>query len=525
MPNPLAAIFCMSAVSLSPPKPSTPLNAAATPTFYVARDPPPGPAAQWTKDARATLDSLRQPVATAKQARNIILFIGDGMGFSTVTAARILDGQTKQMEGGGEENQLSFEAFPATALAKTYNVDLQVPESAGAMTAIMTGVKTRGASVGVDEVPARGECKAARGHNLATLLEQAKDAGLAAGVVTTARITHAVPAATYAHVSDRDWEIDTRMPRSALDEGCQDIARQLVLFDHRGGLDVVLGGGRLAFMAPDQADPQEPDRHGVRLAGGDLIAQWNSRNPTGHYVWSATQLKDVAAAPPGPILGLFAPDDMVAAADKVPPTPDLPTLADMTRTAIKLLASQRKGYVLVVDASGIDDAHHLGNASQALARTVELSDVVALAAQVTKDDTLIVVTADHGHTLTIGGYPKRGNPILGLTVGLDGTPQLDAGGRPYTTLAYANGPGHPSGAGAGASPPLTNNDAVAPSYRQTAATPLSTETHSGEDVPVYARGPGAQWVHGTFEQNVIYWIMRSALALPPSTAPIPSKVF
>ena len=151
MSNPLAAIFCVIASSLSPPKPPTPLNAAATLTFDVARAPPPGPAAQWTRDTQAKLDSLRQPVATAKRARNIILFIGDGMGLSTVTAARILDGQTKQLKGGGEENQLSFEAFPATALAKTYNVDLQVPESSGAMTAIMTRGRRTVLSVIIDK--------------------------------------------------------------------------------------------------------------------------------------------------------------------------------------------------------------------------------------------------------------------------------------------------------------------------------------------------------------------------------------
>jgi alkaline phosphatase len=166
--------------------------------------------------------------------------------------------------------------------------------------------------------------------------------------------------------------------------------------------------------------------------------------------------------------------------------------------------------VLVVDAGGIDEAHHLGNAARALTHTVELSDAVAAAARNAGDDTLIVVTADHGHTLTLGGYPKRGAPILGLAVGAGGAPLLDGRGRPYTSLAYANGPGavDPS------RPPLTDADVAVPTYAQAAATPLSAETHSGEDVPVYARGPGAQWIHGTFEQNVLYWIMHAALGLP-----------
>lgn len=444
-------------------------------------------------------------------ARNVILFIGDGMGLSTITAARILDGQNKKLPGGGEENRLSFEAFPATALAKTYNIDLQVPESAGAMTAMMTGRKTRGASVGVDEGLSRGQCDPTHLHRLASLVEQAKDAGLAAGVVTTSRITLAVPAAVYAHASDRDWEVDSRVPQAARNAGCRDIAEQLVRFDHHGGLDVALGGGRLAFMPSSQSDPEQPERRGVRLDGDDLISQWRARNPSGRYVWTAAQLRDAVGPAAGPILGLFAPDSMAALGDAH--AAGQPSLTDMTLAAITLLARKPQGYVLVVDDGGIDEAHHRGEAAEALRHTIELSEAVAVAAKAVSDDTLIVVTADHGHTLTIGGYPRRGNPILGLVVGQDGSPQLDVKGRPFTTLAYANGPGRQSDTAEGANPSVSLSDAevAAPTYAQAAATPLSAETHSGEDVPVYARGPGAQWVHGTFEQNVLYGIMRAAL--------------
>jgi alkaline phosphatase len=523
--NPLIAAFCAVAAPLCPhkaPKPPPPPPAPAADAVAVTADvtavtPPKGPAGQWVADGEAALTSLRRPVAAGTRARNVIVFIGDGMGLSTVTAARILDGQARQLKGGGEENRLSFETFPATALAKTYNVDLQVPESSGAMTAVMTGVKTRGASIGVDETLGRGQCDGAQDHRLATLVEQAKDAGLAAGVVTTARITLAVPASAYAHVSDRDWEVDSRMPKAALDAGCQDIAKQLVLFDHRGGLDVALGGGRLAFMRPDQADPQEPLRHGVRGDGDDLIARWRTRNGEGRYVTSVADLKASVAQGSGPILGLFAADDMDTIGD---PTlaADRPTLTDMTLAAIAVLARKPKGYVLLVDAGGIDQAHHLGNAAGALERTIELSEAVAAADKAAGADTLIVVTADHSHTLTIGGYPRRGNPILGLATGADGAPLADARGRPFTTLAYANGPGGRSMA-SDASPPLTGQDATAAAYIQVAATPLDAETHSGEDVPIYARGPGAQWIHGAMEQNVLYWVMRAALALPAVPAP------
>ena len=124
------------------------------------------------------------------------------------------------------------------------------------------------------------------------------------GVVTTARVTHAVPAATYAHVSDRDWEVDSRMPAELDPQGCKDIARQLVEFDHHGAVDVVFGGGRLAFMGPTQLDPRDPKRKGVRRDGADLVATWQQRNPNGRYLTNGAQLKGVDwTSVSGPVMG------------------------------------------------------------------------------------------------------------------------------------------------------------------------------------------------------------------------------
>ena len=125
-------------------------------------------------------------------------------------------------------------------------------------------------------------------------------------------------------------------------------------------------------------------------------------------------------------------------------------------------------------------------------------------------DTLIIVTADHSHTLTMNGYPVIDNPILGKVVEWNettGEKQLakDKNGLPYTTLQYANGPA------ARTHTDLTNVDTTAKDYKQDALVLLESETHGGEDVAIFARGPGAAWVHGTVEQNVIYHVMREAL--------------
>ena len=131
-------------------------------------------------------------------AKNIILFIGDGMDVATVTAARILEGQNKGLSG--EENFLSFGQFPFLGLVKTYNVDAQTPDSAGTMTAIMSGMKTDFGVLGVNEHVGRGDCNSQSGNEVISALALAEIAGLSTGLVSTARITHATPAEAYAHI-------------------------------------------------------------------------------------------------------------------------------------------------------------------------------------------------------------------------------------------------------------------------------------------------------------------------------------
>jgi alkaline phosphatase len=124
-------------------------------------------------------------------------------------------------------------------------------------------------------------------------------------------------------------------------------------------------------------------------------------------------------------------------------------------------------------------------------------------------DTLVIVTADHSHTLTMSGYAARGNPILGLSGDASG-PALAADGLPYTTLGYMNGPGA-APAGVGARPDLRGVDTQAPEFRQQALVPLDSETHGGEDVAIYAWGPGDSAIAGTMEQNAVFHAMARAL--------------
>jgi alkaline phosphatase len=197
----------------------------------------------WLSSGQANIKAAEKLSPNKTYAKNVILFVGDGMGVSTVTAARIYEGQLKEGNRGGEENSLSFEKLPHLALSKTYSVNQQTSDSAPTMTAMITGVKTNDGelSVGMEVVRQEKDATVVNAHKVKTLIEQAEEQGRSTGIVSTARITHATPAACYAHTSDRDWESDAQLPAGAT---VKDIATQLINFSYGNGPEVVLGGGR-----------------------------------------------------------------------------------------------------------------------------------------------------------------------------------------------------------------------------------------------------------------------------------------
>ncbi len=468
--------------------------------------------------------------AMAGRAKNVILFLGDGMSLTTVAAARILEGQ--RHGNPGEENLLSWERFPATAFSKTYNTDSQTPDSAGTMTAIATGVKTRMGVIGLSDTP-RAECAPSRDKPLLTWLQLADSAGMATGVVTTTRLTHATPAAMYAKSPERNWEGDADLPPAAREAGCRDIAQQLLSTARFGrGPVVAFGGGRAQFTPAGQRDPQFDDKVGLRLDGRDLVGEWRQAHPRGAYVRTAAQLDAAADAPA--LLGLFDYDHMSFEHDRDTGPDGEPSLAQMTRAAVRTLARDPAGFVLMVEGGRIDHANHYGNAYRALDETIALSEAVRAALETAPPDTLVIVTADHSHVLNFAGYPVRGNPILGKVRGTGGEDgdrsqyARDLAGQTYTTLSYANGPGYPGAsnaqpegpkkflrepsdiAAAHGRPNLDAVDTEAPDYLQESMVPMKAESHGGEDVGVWATGPGSTAIRGTLEQNTLYHVIVQA---------------
>jgi len=476
--------------------------------------------------------------ADAPQAKNVILFVGDGMGISTLTAARILSGQ--RAGGSGEEASLSFERFAHTALVKTYNVDAQIPDSAGTMTAMMSGIKTNAGVVGVNSSVQRGNCLQVAGNELVSVLDLAEIKGMATGLVTTTRVTHATPAAAYAKSASRDWEDVSDQSVEVINQGCEDIASQLVNYQQNlerrfpaidiDGIDVVLGGGRDNFL------PLGPDTDltasfgqgsGQRTDNRNLIAEWQQTYPEGQYLVDAIDLAAIDANSSTPILGLFSSSHMQYDANRAVNELSQPSLTQMVVKAVGALRNNPQGYLLIVESGRIDHAHHAGNAHGALSETIELANAVDAVQEITDSaETLIMVTADHSHVMTFSGYPKRGNPILGKVVSEGSTsPALAGDELPYTTLGYANGPGfrnygdntdpdrtYADGV-TGGRQSLVDVDTEAPGFHQEALVPLIAETHGGEDVAVHATGAGAYRVQGSIEQNLIFHVIDQALGL------------
>uniref|UniRef100_A0A4W4FR66 Alkaline phosphatase n=1 Tax=Electrophorus electricus TaxID=8005 RepID=A0A4W4FR66_ELEEL len=455
----------------------------------------------WNEQAKKSLDEALRLRPHVHRAKNIVLFVGDGMGVSTVSAARILRGQ---MEGQyGEETDLTIDRFPYLALSKTYSVDKQVADSASTATAYHCGVKANSKTVGVSASAVPYECNTTFGNEVYSVLHRAKAQGKSVGIVTTTRVQHASPAAAYAHSVSRSWYSDSDLPPTARREGCADIATQLVT---NTDIDVILGGGRMYMTPKGTPDPEYPSsssRKGDRKDKKNLIEVWlNARKDrNARYVWNKEQLNTVDVRTTDCLLGLFEPKDMRFEVFRNR-TRD-PSIVDMTEKAVQILSKNPKG-------GRIDHGHHDGIAKLALTETVMFDRAVQRASELTKEsETLTVVTADHSHVFTFGGNTPRGNPIFGLA------PKNADDRLPFTSILYANGPGyvHVNGTRANVSAVDYFNE----EYMQQAAVPLDAETHGGEDVAIYAKGPMAHLFHGVKEQHYVAHVMAYAACLEPYT--------
>jgi len=479
-------------------------------TATLAQDLPQA-SSKWFADGQAAIEAIMSRQANTGRAKNVIVMVADGNGVGTNYAIRLFDGQRKGMLG--EENVLPYETPDFhSALIKTYNINAQTPDSAPTAGAMNTGVKQRFNLINLGENAIHDDCSTVAGNELTTFAEIVSGMDKSVGVVTTARITHATPAAVYAKTANRNWE-------DSVPEGCTaqaDIATQLIDQMEKGVIDIAMGGGARHFL------PKGTEFEGFsgrREDGVNLIERATGLGA--QFAGNTAEFGKLALDGKTPVLALFENSHMRYEADRA--EDDEPSLADMTRAAIESLSKNGNGFYLEVEAGRVDHANHGGNAYRTLTDGVAFAEAVAIADELTNDeDTLLIVTADHEHAIAFNGYCGRGSDILGLCYGVSQTgekhsdkPRTGADGKPYTVIGYLNGPGsvlvENGNDYSGSRPDVTQEQATDMDYLQQALIPMSSETHSGEDVAVYAKGPWAHLFDGTLEQNVIFHVMHKAV--------------
>ncbi|WP_440894311.1 alkaline phosphatase [Aeromonas dhakensis] len=437
--------------------------------------------------------------AQASDAKNVILFIGDGMGPTVLTATRLYK--------VGEEGNLEIMKLARSARIKTFSNDAQTTDSAPSMAAYTTGVKmnneviamssdTKAVAPGKDVNGNKGinNCTSDNGKPVPTILELAKAAGKSVGAVTTTELTHATPAATYSHICHRDAAY--AIAEQAVPGGA---GFNTSLGD---GVDVLMGGG-----ANHWTPYNSTSNKGGRADGRDLTAELTAQGY--HYV---TTKDDLAGVNSGKVLGLFsAKSHLDYELDRVAKgaASTQPSLSEMTAKAIDLLSQNSQGYFLMVEGGRIDHALHGTNAKRSLTDAVALDEAVKTAlGKVDLKDTLIVVTADHDHTMTINGYSAKGNKVLDLVKNGDGSTQNDVDGKPFTTLVFGNGPNR-----ADVRPTLTSDQVMADDYLQETGVKLGSETHGGGDVMLFADGAGSSRFKGTLDNTKVFGKLKEALGL------------
>ncbi|WP_422088163.1 alkaline phosphatase [Variovorax sp.] len=464
------------------------------------------------------LPILPQQPAAAQPQKNILFFLGDGMGITTMTAARIYK--------VGEDGDLTMDTLPETAFVHTYSNDAQVTDSAPSMSAYMTGVKMNNEVISMSPetkaTDASGKayhtnfdstCPSGNGQAVETLLEQSKAKGYATGVVTTTRITHATPAATYSHVCHRDAE---NTIAAALVPGGAGYNAKL-----GDGIDVFFGGGTDYFLP--KVNKTDKDKIGKRNDDRDLTAELKVAKYS--YAANKSEFDKLPVDGTTKIAGLFTKSHMAYDLDR--DATEEPSLAEMTGKAIDALAARKKGFFLMVEGGRIDHALHATNARRALQDTSAFDDAIKLALDKMQaidpglKNTLVVVTADHDHTLQLNGYAARtgktepGKPgVLGLVKNYADASKnsTDVNGKPYTIIGFGNGPHRTARDLA-----IDEFDLNKPDYQQEAVVPTQansdSETHGGADVFLGAQGLGADNFSGVITNTDVFGLIKKAVGL------------
>src|SRR5262249_3124352 len=462
-----------------------------------------------------------------RKAKNVILFIGDGMTAAHRTAARLL---SKRIAEGKALGKLAIDDMPHMALVATAGTDSIITDSANSMSAYTTGHKSAANALGVYADRPADPFDDPKVENITSLAQ--RRLGLAVGVVTNTEIEDATPAAMVAHTRRRA-EYD-----------------RIVEHFYAAKPDVVMGGGRANFLPKSAEGSKRKDEI-------DYLARFREAG----YALAATagEMKAAASAPETKkLLGLFHPGNMDGVLDRkflkggtVKRYPEQPDLTEQVSAALQILSKNDNGFVLMVESGLIDKYTHVLDMERAVYDTIMLDNAVKLArdwASTRGDDTLILVVADHGHPVSLIGtieddMTKAPAGLLreGVRVqeraGVPNYPAPDAEGYPprvdvsrrlalfsaslpdhYETFRpKLDGPNAPTVGGAAPGTYVANER-----YKSSPGAMLrlgnlpasvNSDVHSGDDVILTATGPGSELVHGQIDNTEVFRIIADALGL------------
>jgi alkaline phosphatase len=330
--------------------------------------------------------------AQGAEPKNVILLIGDGMGPESVGLAvyynRFMNGMDKRL------NMERLMAGGNTGYCLTYQYGTVVTDSASAGTALASGVKTRDTITGKDP----------DGRPMKSIVDIARQLGKSAGVISNTRLTHATPAAFYAHVIHRHME--------------NAIAVQLV---ERGDLTVALSGGARHFIPAGTKVEDHPHLKGIDKKAGwggsrrkdsrDLIAEAKNRGYA--LVVNEKELLALDAQKTEKLLGLFSASGFPSAIDRQPRhQTGVPTLSQLTEKSLAILKKNPKGFFLMVEGGQIDWVEHGNDVASVLHEVLEFDQAlgVVMAFGEKNPDTLVIVTADHDTGGLAIGYSNYNPP-------------------------------------------------------------------------------------------------------------------
>ncbi len=468
--------------------------------------------------------NVRPP--SSGKAKNVILFVADGMTVAQLTAARLV---SRGIESGKYNRPLAIDGMERIGLVHTAGLESIIADSANTASAMNTGHKTREGSTGVYMDRTANPLDEPRVETFGEMVARTRK--MSVGVVTTADFTDATPAAVFGHCRDRQVLCRTKFARTPLD----------------GGLapDVILGGGAQWLLA------QREDQ-------GEMVREYMQAGYA--VVYTATNLSETLQKKPKRLLGLFHLLHLNVWLDRnvykknLGAFQDQPGLREMTLAALSVLGTKSNGFYLMVEAASVDKQMHAMDQERALADLIEFDDAVGAAlewAEVNSPETLVVVTADHGQSYDVYGTvdvkrfnaaeDDEGKRSAIRIYGAAGRPDYvdaDQDGYPdrwdvdFTLAGIANN--HPEyvenfqvkkAPSAPAQAALANLLGTAerglklPSNLPPPVVPgAGSAVHTLTDVPIFASGPGAERFGRVMDNTEVFFGMAAAIGLDPKSS-------